>query len=33
MQVDNIFYNGMLDMFTLCMDRIFGVDIEKTETV
>ena len=29
MQLDSIFFNGIIEMFTLCMDREFGVDIKK----
>ncbi len=34
MQLDSIiFYNEMVNMFAACMDRIFGADIKKIETI
>ena len=29
MQLDNNFYNGIIDMFLACMDRTFGLDVKK----
>lgn len=33
MQLDSIFYNGIIDMFASCMDRTFSTDIKKIETI
>lgn len=33
MQLDSSFYNKYVDMFDSCMYKIFGTDIEKTETI
>lgn len=33
MQLDSSFYNKYIDMFDSCMDKIFGTDIKKTETI
>ena len=32
MQLDNNFYNGIIDMFLACMDRTFGLDVKKIKT-
>ena len=33
MQLDSSFYNRYIDMFDSCMYKMFGTDIEKTETI
>ena len=33
MQLDSFFYKGIIDIFAKSMDRAFGTDIEKTETI
>ena len=33
MQLDNNFYNGIIDMFLACMDRTFGLDVKKIKTI
>lgn len=33
MQLDSIFYNEIINMFAACMDRTFGADIKKIETI
>lgn len=32
-QLDSIFYNGIIDMFDACMDRNFGTDIKKIDKI
>lgn len=33
MRLDSAFYNNIIEMFDLYIDKVFGTDIKKTETV
>jgi hypothetical protein len=33
MQLDSVFYNEKVNMFVVCMERTFGKDIKKIETI
>lgn len=33
MRLDSVFYNGIINMFDACMDRTFGAEIKKIETI
>ena len=33
MQLGEVFYSGAIDRFNICMDRVFGTDIRKMETI
>lgn len=33
MQLDSSYYNEIINLFVVCMDRTFGADIKKIETI